>query len=58
MKHIIVGVVIALIIVVVFTIWALLGALVGPAWALVIIFVATGFGAAAGVLDYLTEKEN
>jgi hypothetical protein len=57
MKHIVVGIAVATAVVIVFMVWALLGALVGPAWAIVIMFVATGFGLAAGVLDYMTEKE-
>ena len=56
MKHIVVGVAVATAVVVVFTVWALLGELVGPAWALVVMAVSIGLGIAAGVIDYATEK--
>jgi hypothetical protein len=58
MKHIVVGVGVAAAVVITFVIWALLGELVGPAWAIAIMAFATLSGVGAGVLDYLTEKEN
>mgnify|MGYP001822787638 CR=1 FL=1 len=56
MKHVIVGVIVAAAVVITFTVWALLGELVGPEWALAVMAVAAGLGALAGVVDFATEK--
>jgi len=57
MKHIVVGVGAAAAVVITFTVWALLGELVGPEWALVVMAIATGFGLGVGFIDYLTEPK-
>jgi hypothetical protein len=54
-KHLIVGVITALVIVGVFTIWALLATLLDPIWALGIMGFAFFMGAAVALLDYTTE---
>jgi len=56
MKHLVVGFSVAITVVVTFTVWALLGELVGPEWALAIMALSIGLGAAAGVIDYATER--
>lgn len=56
MKHIIVGVSVGIAVVATFTVWALLGELVGPEWALAVMALSAGLGTIAGIIDFATEK--
>lgn len=58
MKHVIVGLAASLVVFFVFVFTALLAMLVGPEWAIAMILAAIVIGLAAGLIDYLTEKES
>jgi hypothetical protein len=52
-----VGVTIAIMVVGTFAVWALLGELVGPEWAIAIMGFATACGLGAAAFDYMTEPK-
>lgn len=56
MKHVIAGAGVAGVFVGIVLVWALLGHLMGPEWALTIMLLAAIFWMAASIFDYITER--
>jgi hypothetical protein len=56
MNHAIAGALVGAVFFSVVILWILLGLLVGPEWAIIILLSTVGVGVAAGIADYASER--